>query len=368
MESTNANPPPVHVIVRLPYNRPPNAPGDPLPVIWTAEKERQLWDALSSSQTMESRGIDWQQLSQRLATPLPYLLYRAQARYEEGLKGLQSFKGALNPTMPRMLDENARQATGLLHRVLTSRTPSAKASGESTPTKTSTPPPPSPRTMSSKDVPHSRAIGDHMSESTATLAQRPALNKLRPSLTQPDPSPSPSSGSEGEDEDEDKDEEEERIKEESEQVGRRLKELEAMMSSTMLGFARQPRSEPLRLSQSSRQAGKKKVKETLPTSEEPPSFPRGRQRTKPPPLQESIPSIPSPPAESRSPGDQSRGKSVSQTSDYASSPTNPAFRGKVPLRYGSALGRTRASEMGSGQGSNTSSFSDISGIPNNLSV
>jgi hypothetical protein len=39
-------------------------------------------------------------LASRLEVPLPYLLYRAQVRYEQDLRGLQVIKGSLSPSSP----------------------------------------------------------------------------------------------------------------------------------------------------------------------------------------------------------------------------------------------------------------------------
>ncbi|KAH9045372.1 hypothetical protein EDB85DRAFT_23246 [Lactarius pseudohatsudake] len=88
---------PVRVIVRLPYNRPEHPFPDPIPVSWTSDKESYLWEVVAKSRGSESGAPDWKALATRLDVPLPYLLYRAQVRYEQDLRGLQVIKGSLSP-------------------------------------------------------------------------------------------------------------------------------------------------------------------------------------------------------------------------------------------------------------------------------
>ncbi|KAI0307133.1 hypothetical protein B0F90DRAFT_1685406 [Multifurca ochricompacta] len=89
--------PPVRVIVRLPYNRPEQSSSDPVPVSWNSDKENCLWEVVAKSRGSEGGAPDWKALAARLDVPLPYLLYRAQVRYEQDLRGLQVIKGSLNP-------------------------------------------------------------------------------------------------------------------------------------------------------------------------------------------------------------------------------------------------------------------------------
>ncbi|RPD82760.1 hypothetical protein L226DRAFT_549369 [Lentinus tigrinus ALCF2SS1-7] len=83
------SPPAIRVIVRLPYNRQEDAPADPPRVEWNADKEHILWEVIAKSRAIEGANPDWKGLAQHLQVPLPYLLYRAQVRYEEDLRGLQ---------------------------------------------------------------------------------------------------------------------------------------------------------------------------------------------------------------------------------------------------------------------------------------
>ncbi|KAF8484734.1 hypothetical protein DFH94DRAFT_715712 [Russula ochroleuca] len=88
---------PVRVIVRLPYNRPEHPQSDPVPVSWNSDKENYLWEVVAKSRGSEGGAPDWKVLAARLEVPLPYLLYRAQVRYEHDLRGLQVIKGSLSP-------------------------------------------------------------------------------------------------------------------------------------------------------------------------------------------------------------------------------------------------------------------------------
>ncbi|KAI1791046.1 hypothetical protein LXA43DRAFT_1013178 [Ganoderma leucocontextum] len=90
------SPPAVRVIVRLPYNRPEDAPADPPRIEWNADKEHILWEVIAKSRAIEGANTDWKGLAQHLQVPLPYLIYRAQVRYEEDLRGLQGLNGLGN--------------------------------------------------------------------------------------------------------------------------------------------------------------------------------------------------------------------------------------------------------------------------------
>lgn len=84
---------------------------------WNSEKESYLWEVVAKSRGSEGGAPDcecrialplsllfnfyteWsgKVLAARLDVPLPYLLYRAQVRYEHDLRGLQVIKGSLSP-------------------------------------------------------------------------------------------------------------------------------------------------------------------------------------------------------------------------------------------------------------------------------
>ncbi|KAH0840185.1 hypothetical protein J3R83DRAFT_1180, partial [Lanmaoa asiatica] len=89
-------PPQVRVVVQLPYNRPDEPHSNPPHIEWNAEKANILWEVIALSRTSDNSGTDWKGLAAHLEVPLPYLLYRAQARYEEDLRGLQDIRGVLS--------------------------------------------------------------------------------------------------------------------------------------------------------------------------------------------------------------------------------------------------------------------------------
>ncbi|KAF9534619.1 hypothetical protein CPB83DRAFT_842618 [Crepidotus variabilis] len=99
---------PVRVVVKLPYNRPENALPDPPKIDWTPEKADILWKVIELQRTraVDSGGADWKGLAAHLEVPLPYLLYRVNARFQEEIRGLSAIQGALSPsaTQPRGYD------------------------------------------------------------------------------------------------------------------------------------------------------------------------------------------------------------------------------------------------------------------------
>ncbi|KIK53289.1 hypothetical protein GYMLUDRAFT_49468 [Collybiopsis luxurians FD-317 M1] len=93
----------VRVVVRLPYNRPVNPEDqivDPPRVEWNSEKADILWKVIEKSRASDSGGADWKGLAAHLQVPLPYLLYRVHARYQEDLRGLQDIPGVSSPLSP----------------------------------------------------------------------------------------------------------------------------------------------------------------------------------------------------------------------------------------------------------------------------
>ncbi|KAE9404909.1 hypothetical protein BT96DRAFT_916574 [Gymnopus androsaceus JB14] len=95
----------VRVVVRLPYNRPANHEdqiADPPRVEWGPEKADILWKVIEKSRTSDSGGADWKGLAAHLEVPLPYLLYRVHARYQEDLRGLQDIPGVSSPISPNV--------------------------------------------------------------------------------------------------------------------------------------------------------------------------------------------------------------------------------------------------------------------------
>jgi hypothetical protein len=180
--------------------------------------------------------------------------------------------------------------------------------------------------------------------STATLKQKPPT--VRPLSTSPTtarraPSPpSPHSSSGSSNEDEEKEREENR-----EQVGKQLKELERMMSSQLLGFAR-PKADPVKARERLTLSIMKETQQVELSNE-------------PVPSAGLIPSIPSPPSDRHTDaahGIANRGSTptVPRSLRPLHSPAQQIVRNKM-------LGRHPTNERNSNEGSSASSFSDLSG-------
>ncbi|CAG8676415.1 2474_t:CDS:2 [Dentiscutata erythropus] len=73
---------PLHVVIRIPYKRPPGFV-EPPSIIWTEEMEKRLWEILAQ------KNIDWNSASQLLNVPAPYLLRHAAFLYETQLRDVQ---------------------------------------------------------------------------------------------------------------------------------------------------------------------------------------------------------------------------------------------------------------------------------------
>ncbi|EJD01343.1 uncharacterized protein FOMMEDRAFT_169482 [Fomitiporia mediterranea MF3/22] len=352
-----APPPPVRVIIRLPYNRPHEGYENPPQIEWTPKKESILWEVIAKSRASDSGGTDWQGLALHLEVPLPYLLFRAQTRYEEDLKGIQHLQGpfapAAGPPSAKAVDEDGKgqDQVGLARKTSSRATCSTKlpASG-----RLNTPLGIRARLNSlgyDSGSRHSKA-----SSSSVLTLQGPKPPPIRTSTSS---LPYPDSNSESEEEAE-KAEEEERRLEEQEALDKKLKHLQSIMTSNTLGLVKE--AQP-----------KKKGKEVQrgrdvrsPTSPSPlrqtfaGSFRRDlsssdlNSNTSSP--QGSIPSIPSPPPENepRSP--------VARHFQHTKSSSPPAIsrvQAHVPYRP-MTVGLTHTSDRSSTHGSSASSFTDIS--------
>ncbi|KAF8530920.1 hypothetical protein JB92DRAFT_2854304 [Gautieria morchelliformis] len=299
-----------------------------------------LWEVIARSRAADSGGTDWQGLSAHLQVPLPYLLYRAQVRYEEDLRGLQALNTS-NALATRPSDAG-RQDEQLLGAPLPSRGASRLASSirRRTPIGTQHRPSPQPSLVN-------RLLREHGSASSMSLSHRHGgtPSELPPRALTPTSSHSSESSDEV-----DKAEEEERRQEEQDAVGRQLKELEKMMSNDILGFARPPRlkpsADPSTIGQHS------SLRETVQagdsTSDSGATSPQG-----------SIPSIPSPPPDSQSQS-SSQAMSSTQAALHVSPPVHPPSRLNPQPHRGVTVIRARPSQRGSSHGSSASSFSDLS--------
>ncbi|KDQ08231.1 hypothetical protein BOTBODRAFT_38064 [Botryobasidium botryosum FD-172 SS1] len=360
-------PPPVLLIVRLPYNRPQeNAPPEPPPVEWNAEKERILWDALAHFRTQDNiggTGPDWPTLSTRLQVPLPYLLYRTKARYEHDLDGIERITNAVGHR--RSFDE-VRHADD--------RPPSSASQRRMTPT-----PHLGPSRLSSsvRNLPTPpRLVRDHDSLSSSTLTlQSPQRGRYpRPAFGLPEvvDNEEDSQSSESSEEEAEKAEEEERKREADRKIEQRVKELEKMVQSDMLGFARPPLAAIAAGGKGKDRRNMGSPRAMTPTTPTTPSSPHPRGGFPFDTARKSAPQSPVPQSPNRPDETASSTSSLpSPASDSSHAigiggraplpgPSSYSSRHQVTKRLAPALSRARASERGSSISSEHSSFSDFS--------
>ncbi|KDN48004.1 hypothetical protein RSAG8_03020, partial [Rhizoctonia solani AG-8 WAC10335] len=371
----------IHVIVRLPYNRPPDAPPAPQQVIWSPEKEKILWDELARPRA-NLNAINWTGLSAQLDVPVPYLIYRAQVKYEQDLKGLQGIRKAQSVTSPtddRSFGSPAPKTRNIL----------------SSPTMAT-----SPDLVRRMSRPSSGAIGSRWSRgsnaSTHTIIQpsgprmarlNPVLTPLRtaagskpstPSSDQSTPSPTDSEG-----------ETRDAQKEEADQLAEKLKELQKKMGSGYFGFVKPNKSPAPSVTASQTRSQSQSAFQIRPQStlQDPSQTARSQTATMSASrLQRSLttPTRAAMVADSEATTSASASMSQSQ-SQRGSIPDIPSpgsdSRARLPVRVTrratsvgthrspsvvseaqerGPVGRTRAHEAESGQVSSASSFSDIS--------
>ncbi|KAK2465969.1 hypothetical protein APHAL10511_001610 [Amanita phalloides] len=196
--------PSIRVLVRIPSNRPPNAPQDPPQILWTSEKADILWKVIERSRSIDGGGADWKGLAAHLEVPLPYLLYRVNARFQEEIRGLKDISGALCPA-----SASAPSLAGRLRLAESSALPS----------------PIGVRARLNSLGSHSQRHKKAASSSTITVQapKRPA-------------SPTSSEGTDSEDEQALKEEEADRKAEEQDALDRKLQELQQMMTNDALGL------------------------------------------------------------------------------------------------------------------------------------
>lgn len=361
--------PHIRVVVQLPYNRPDHPLPDPPHIEWNAEKANVLWEVIALSRTSDNGGTDWKGLAAHLEVPLPYLLYRAQARYEDDLRGLQGFHAGNQQNQPAT---KSTEVTPVLpDRPLSIKIPTARFNSLN-----------SARRLSSSRLATPLGVRARLNSLTQhNTIQSPAKSKKASSsststlqgtqIKRPLRLPSPFSSDESDSEDEQaaKEEEADRAAEEEEALSRKLASLQRMMTSEALGLVGSPLSPE-----------KGKVRDVIRGRAPVPIFRPGREgedvvgfrrndesfrheernrdhsasvssASSP---QGSIPSIPSPPPESQSP--MARHLSTSKSSSPPTVSTRNA-RGLSHMRYGPLAG---LSEQESSHGSSASSFSDIS--------
>ncbi|TFY75762.1 hypothetical protein EWM64_g8250, partial [Hericium alpestre] len=344
----------VRVIVRLPYNRPEQPHPDPPPVEWNADKENYLWDVIARSRAADSAVPDWKALAARLGVPLPYLLYRAQTRYEQDLRGLQDIRGALSPSgthaQPKSPDLEAESSDrpSVLRRD-TSRLGNAVKLSSSIRLTT----PLGVRARLNSLGGHSATRMNKVSSSSVITLQghrRDHGAYHRPS------SASSASHSDSEDETE-QTEDAERQAEEEQTLNNKLKALEKMMTDDTLGLVSSVRDARKGKDAERGRHGalSPNSRADIPDGLRQDTLSRSQSVSSMSSPQGSIPSMPSPPPESQS----SMGRHLSPPGGSNGPPSVSPRSGKGPqMRY---VVKTRASDKGSStQGSSASSFSDIS--------
>ncbi|KAJ3970317.1 hypothetical protein EV361DRAFT_292048 [Lentinula raphanica] len=256
----------VRVVVRLPYNRPVNQEeqiSDPPKVEWGPEKADILWKVIEKSRASDSGGADWKGLAAHLEVPLPYLLYRVHARYQEDLRGLQDISGVSSPISPNgppgapFGPSTDQVAPSIAGRALGRWNPriSPSLSHGTTPLGIRA------RLNSIGHRDNSSTPSLHPKKATASSStltlQSPIARKstqIQPGLEQPPISPS-SSGEDEIDSDEDemlKEEEAERVAEEQEALDKKLAELQKMVTGDMLGLVSIGRTQGRNMARQSR--------------------------------------------------------------------------------------------------------------------
>jgi hypothetical protein len=335
-------------------------------VSWNSEKESYLWEVVAKSRGFESGAPDCEchvalplapvvhtkrpgkELAARLDVPLPYLLYRAQVRYEHDLRGLQVIKGSLSPQAAHDGPPNKEDSpddTGDLPsfpRRISSGGRRDSLSKLSTSIRLATPLGVRARLNSLSSNSPSRARPS--SSSVLTLRNhRRDQTTFRPA--------SPLSSESETDGEYERREEAERRLEEQETLDKKLKTLQTLLTGDNVGLV-----------SSISEHGKAKEQQTHDRFAPSPSPQRGRMDTSASSRSQSIssassprgsiPSMPSPPPESP----QSLiSKHSSPANPVGTSSTIPSGQTKAQpvLRYGPSVKATT--------NSSTSSFSDLSG-------
>jgi len=320
---------------------------------------------IERSRSTDNGGTDWKGLAAHLEVPLPYLLYRVHARFQEELRGLQDIPGVSSPSTAQHSNKPFDEFPFEKHTVASRAVSRLNGSGSMSPSgRLSTPLGVRARLSSlGNNSPRPKKA---TSSSTLTVqGPKKAHRPLSPT------SSASSEGTDSEDEEAKKEEEADRNAEEQEALDRKLKELQQMVTNDALGL----------VSAASRSgvSGKGKAKETISRGR------MGLAATAASPLQgsfrrdsyssplsvssassaQSIPDIPSPPPDSQPHSPISRHLSPSSrhlSPNKSSSPPALSPRsalGQSHRRYGPLVERG-VSEQGSNHGSEASSFSDIS--------
>lgn len=311
-------------------------------VEWNQDKEKVLWEVIARSRATDNGGTDWPGLAAHLQVPLPYLLYRAQIRYEEDLRGLQGIKVALSPTNP---DPSA--ASPSPDHLTARHTPISRLSGQIASTRLTTPLGLRARLNSLTPAPPNATL-KVSSSSIMTLQDRPPARPPRRPVAR---SRSSSAGSDDDSDAElDASEQAERQLEEQEALDQKLRNLQTMITGDKLGLVRSSRPRQ-RTERPSRDPHRALSNYTSLDSSSPSTSSVGSP-------QGSIPSIPSPSPERH----QVRQPARHTVGAKSSSPPVLSSRHARPQGFGGLIGMVQKnSERDSNNGSSASSFSDLSG-------
>jgi hypothetical protein len=338
-------------------------------VSWNSEKESYLWEVVAKSRGSEGGAPDcecrialpltlavqlytkWpgKVLAARLDVPLPYLLYRAQVRYEHDLRGLQVIKGSLSPQTthdgPPNEGSSPDDAGDLPNfpRRISVRVRRDSLSKLSTSIRLTTPLGVRARLNSLSSNSPSRANRPSSSSVLTLRSHRRDQTTFRPA--------SPLSSDSETDGEYERREEAERQLEEQDALDKKLKTLQTLLTGDNVGLV-----------SSISEHGKAKEQQIHGRIAPSPPPQRGRMGTSVSSRSQSIssassprgsiPSMPSPPPESPQP---LRSKHTSPANPAGPSTTIPPgqTRGQPVLRYGHSVKATT--------NSSTSSFSDLSG-------
>ncbi|KAI5893612.1 uncharacterized protein SCHCODRAFT_02622277 [Schizophyllum commune H4-8] len=342
--------PKVRVVVRLPWNRPDVPLEDPPNVVWTAEKADILWKAIEQSRSRDARATDYKALAARLDVPLPYLLYRVHARFQEELKGLQDLQGALSSLPPNASPELPHSAppTAISRAADRLGLSSSRLSIQ-----------PNVRARLNSLGHNSPTPRSALSSSTLTI-QKPSTPATAPlprrSFASPAPVSPHSDGSNSDSDDSaEREDEADRSREEQEALDRKLEDLTRMMTNETLGLVSAPQVRPRPRPPPLLQDASLRGRFPEPMSTRSGSTSQSLSSAGSGQGSGSIPEIPSPSSRSQ-PASRHMSPTKSSANSPAVSPRHATQRYR-PMSVAPSL-----SETSSKDGSTASSFSDLSDL------
>ena len=172
-------------------------------------------------------------LAAHLEVPLPYLLYRVNARFQEEIRGLKDIQGALSPTSPQLpfpITGESKPPPSFTTKVIPNEnrmSTSRQANGTPLGIRARL------NSLSNNFAHRHKKVSTSSSTMTLQDTKRPlVLPHMRPTS----PSSSSSDDTDSSDEEASKEEEAERIAEEEEALSRKLAELQNMMTNESIGL------------------------------------------------------------------------------------------------------------------------------------